>query len=62
MSAFDEDYNEIPTASGRSFDDGIGKPVNVPGWNPDAKILEARGVKSLEELNEKFCEGKQIKP
>lgn len=46
---------KLPSAA-----DGIGHPGHVQGWNPDAAILAARGVATLEELNSKFCEGKKI--
>jgi hypothetical protein len=40
--------------------DGIGKPPYVPGWDPDAKLLAARGVSSYEELNAKYKDGERI--
>lgn len=36
---------------------GIGIPSDSADFNPDAEILKLRGVKSLEELNEKYDYG-----
>jgi len=41
-----------PSAQPAKKETGAKTPTTkAPAWNPDAKILEARGVKTLDELN-----------